>query len=119
MPKNKLLFLSVDRTILEVRHRVFREAGYAVTSVIGIEEAIDLLARETFDLVVIGAGFSRNSKLALAKMARACKLRVVLVVGVSADRDIPADSRVGINDGTAGILKAVQSLLPRSKAAAG
>lgn len=115
--KNKLLCVSFDKTVSEVRQEALRRAGYGVTSLTKIDEAIDLLAKEKLDLVVIGHRFPREQRLALAKAAKDCSTLVVLVIGASAESDIPADFRVYALDGTEGILKAVRSLF-KSKAAA-
>ncbi len=118
MPKNKLLCVSFDKTSSEARQEILRKAGYAVTSITTINEAVDLLAAEKFDVVIIGHRFSRDQKLTLAKRAKDCNTPVVLVRSASADADIPADSRVYPLDGSEAIVKAVQSLLPKDKAVA-
>jgi DNA-binding response OmpR family regulator len=119
MPAKKLLCVSFDEAVSETRHEFLRDAGYAVTSVTKVDEAIELLAGETFDAVIIGHRFPRDEKRALATMAREnCGTPVVLVRGPGTESDVTADAYVYVLEGTQGILKAVQSLLARSKAVA-
>lgn len=119
MAQNRILCISFDGAVSDMRNAALLKAGHAVTPTIKVSEAMDLLAREKFDLVIIGHRFSREEKLGLAKMAKEDCGTPVLLVQSAEDKSIPADSRVYALDGTAGLLKAAELLLSKRKAAAG
>lgn len=115
MPERKVLCISFDKTVSDSRSAILRQGGYAVTAITSAEEALQLLAREKFDLVVIGHRFPKTNKQELAAQAREQgKIPVLLVCGASADTDIPADARVYALEGAEGLLAAVRTLLPVS-----
>ncbi len=115
MPEPKLLCVSFDKTVSDSRCSILKQGGYAVTAITSIDEALQLLGREKFDLVVIGHRFPRDNKLKLAVQAREqWKTSVLLVCGASAETEIPADARVYALEGAEGLLAAVRKLLPVS-----
>jgi len=115
MPEPKLLCVSFDKTVSDSRRSVLREGGYALTTITSVDEALQLLGREQFDLVVIGHRFPRDNKLKLAVQARErWKTLVLLVCGATAETEIPADARVYALEGAEGLLAAVRKLLPVS-----
>lgn len=118
MTEGRVLCVSFDRTVSDVRSDALRKAGYTVTTTTTVGDAIKLLlSEEKFDLVIIGHRFSREEKRGLARMAREDCSTPVLLVQVSMDSDIPADSRVYALDGTAGLLKEAKLLLAKRKSA--
>jgi DNA-binding response OmpR family regulator len=115
MAERKVLCVSFDKTVSDSRCAVLRQGGYAVTAITTTEEALQLLGREKFDLVVIGHRFPKAHKQQLAAQAREQgKVPVLLVCGASADTDIPAEARVYALEGAEGLLAAVRTLLPAS-----
>jgi CheY-like chemotaxis protein len=115
MPERKVLCVSFDKTVSDSRCAILRQGGYAVTAITSIEEALQLLGREKFDLVVIGHRFPKANKQAVAAQAREQrKTPVLLVCGASAETEIPADARVYALEGAEGLLAAVGKLLPVS-----
>jgi len=115
MPERKVLCVSFDKTVSDSRCAILRQGGYAVTAITSSEEALQLLAGEKFDLVVIGHRFPKTNKQELATQAREQgKIPVLLVCGASADADISADARVYALEGAEGLLAAVRTLLPVS-----
>jgi len=118
MPERKVLCVSFDKTVSDSRCSVLRQGGYAVTAITSTEEALQLLGREKFDLVVIGHRFPKGKKLELAGQAgERWKTRVLLVCGASAETEIPADLRVYALEGAEGLRAAARKLLPVSSAA--
>lgn len=118
MTKDRVLCVSFDRTVSDMRSDALRKAGFTVTTTTKISEAMELLlSGEKFDLVIIGHRFSREEKRGLARMAREDCSTPVLLAQVSIDSDIPADSRVYALDGTAGLLKEAKLLLAKRKSA--
>ena len=112
MRGRKALCVSFDPTVSDIRSAALRRAGFAVTGTTDVDKALDLLSRERFDLVIVGHRFSKADKFVLTVEAEEkVNTPVLLVCGVSADRDIPASGRVYALEGTAGLLTAAASLL--------
>lgn len=119
MPAPKILCVSFDAAVSGMRSARLQESGYSVTATTKIADALELLSRDRFDLVIIGHRFSHEEKRSLARMAKKeCTIPVLLVRGASVESDIPADALVYALDGTEGMLKAAQSLLTKAKTAA-
>jgi CheY-like chemotaxis protein len=115
MPERKVLCVSFDKTVSDSRCAMLRQGGYAVTAITSTEEALQLLGKEKFDLLVIGHRFPKANKQELASQAREQRrIPVLLVCGASAEAEIPADARVYALEGAAGLLAAVRRLLPVS-----
>ena len=113
MPERKVLCVSFDKTVSDSRCATLRQGGYAVTAITSTEEALQLLGKEKFDLVVIGHRFPKANKQELAAQAREQrKIPVLLVCGASPETEIPADARVYALEGAEGLLTAVRKLLP-------
>jgi DNA-binding NtrC family response regulator len=115
----KVLCISFDRAVSDIRCDALRKAGYAVTATIDVKEALDLLSREKFDLVIVGHRFATADKYLLTVEAEEkANVPVLLVCGASAPRDIPAAGCVYALEGTAGLLTAVSALLSEKMGAA-
>lgn len=112
MKERKVLCISFDKSVSDIRCVALKEAGYTVTATIDVKEALDLLSREKFDLVIVGHRFASADKYLLAVEAEEkANIPVLLVCGVSAEKDIPAAGRVYALEGTTGLLAAVSSLI--------
>ena len=112
MRGQKVLCVSFDLAVSDLRCAALKKAGYAVTATINAREAVDLLSREQFDLVIVGHRFATADKYLLTVEAEEkANIPVLLVCGASADRDIPAAGRVYALEGTAGLLTAAAALL--------
>ena len=111
MPSRKVLCISFDKVVSDSRCSSLREAGYEVTAITNIDEAMDLLSRETFDVVVLGHRFSKDEKYLTAAQAKEkSNAPVVLVCGGTPESEIPATSRVYALEGNAGLLSALSQL---------
>ena len=118
MPERKVLCVSFDKTVSDSRCAILRQGGYAVTAITSPDEALQLLGREKFDLIIVGHRFPKANKQELAAQAREqWKTRVLLVCGATAETDIFADARVYALEGAEGLLAAVSTLLPVSVSA--
>lgn len=115
--KRKILCLSFDKMVGDMRCDVLTEAGYEVTGETLAEYAFELLERHRFDLVIIGHRFDTKTKQELALSCQNHKTRVLLVCGRSEEREIAADGRVYALEGTVGLLKSVSGLFGERKAA--
>jgi len=112
MRGQKVLCVSFDLAVSDLRCAALKKAGYSVTATINAREAVDLLSREQFDLVIVGHRFATADKYLLTVEAEEkANIPVLLVCGASADRDIPAAGRVYALEGTAGLLTAAAALL--------
>ena len=115
----RVLCVSFDGAASDARCTALRQAGYTVTPAMKISEAMELLNRERFDLVVVGHRFSTEEKRSLASTAKEdCNTPVLLVHGPSPQKDVPADARVYALEGTEGILKAAELLLAKQESPA-
>jgi len=98
--------------VSDIRCAALKQAGYTVSATIDVKEALDLLTREEFDLVIVGHRFTTADKDLLTVEAEEKEnTPVLLVCGASADRDIPAEGRVYALEGMAGLLSAAAALL--------
>lgn len=113
----KVLCVSFDEAVSRARVETLTRAGCEVTATLLPQEAVRLLSFEKFDVAVIGHRFPKTERHHLAETARRKKTAVVLVCGVSADGDIPANRRVYALQGMAGLEEAVRGLLPQTTAA--
>lgn len=113
----KVLCVSFDMTVSDIRCAALREAGYAVTGTTRVREALELLSREAFDLVIVGHRFPTPDKYVLTIEAEEKEnTPVLLVCGASADKDIPAAARVYALEGTAELCSAAAALLSKGGA---
>jgi DNA-binding response OmpR family regulator len=114
MRGQKVLCVSFDMTVSDIRRAALKQAGYAVTATTDVKEALDLLSREEFDLVIVGHRFARADKDLLTVEAEEKEnIPVLLVCGASAERDIPAAGRVYALEGMEGLLSEAATLLSR------
>lgn len=112
MKGRKVLCVSFDMAVSDIRCAALKEAGYTVTATVNVKEALDYLSREKFDLVIVGHRFATADKYLLTVEAEEKEnIPVLLVCGTSADKDIPAAGRVYALEGTAGIVSAAAALL--------
>jgi DNA-binding response OmpR family regulator len=114
MPRRRVLCVSFDKVVSELRSAALKEAGYDVTAATDAKKALELLSPGSFDAVIVGHRFSLEEKYLLAVEAEEkSNTRVILVCG-SAPRDseIPAKSRVYAIEGSEGLLFALSALLP-------
>jgi DNA-binding response OmpR family regulator len=118
MPSRKVLCLSFDKVVSDSRCSELREAGYVVTASTNIDEALDLLSRNTYDVVIVGHRFSKDEKYLVAAQAKEkVNTSVVLVCGATPESEISATSRVYALEGIAGLLSALSRLFTAEDAA--
>ncbi len=112
MPEPKILCVSFDRTVSDNRCATLKEAGYDVVASTNIPMALELLAREKFDAVIIGHRFSTEEKYVLAVEAKEkSNTPVLLVCGGARESEIPATARIYALEGSAGLLPALSALV--------
>ncbi len=113
MPSPRILCVSFDRVVSELRCNSLMGNGYDVTALTNVSEALDLLYRGGFDVVIVGHRFSLEEKYLLAVEAlEKLNTPVILVCGATPDSEIPATVRVYALEGNAGLLSALVQILP-------
>jgi len=115
MRKKSILCVSFDQLVSDGRCTALRNAGFRVTAATRFEDALALLMRRKFDLVIVGHRFSREERYLLAVEAEEKRMTsVVLICGSgSSDIEIPATVRVLALEGITGVLEAVDRVLPK------
>ncbi len=109
----KVLCLSFDQAVSDLRHKALTEAGYNVHATVDLDEAMRLLKPGIFAAIIIGHRFSKPERRILTRQAiEICKTPVILITSSAADTDITANAYVSKLDGTDGLLKAVAGLVP-------
>ena len=112
MKQPKVLCVSFDTAVSNLRCAALKRAGYSVTATIDVNEALHYLSCEKFDLVIVGHRFATTDKFVLALEAEEkANIPVLLVCGAMAEEVIPAAGRVYALEGTAGLLAAASALL--------
>lgn len=113
MSSPRILCVSFDRVVSELRRNSLMDAGYDVKAVTDVSEGLDLLYRDGFDAVIVGHRFSAEEKYFLAVEAEE-KLNtpVILICGATSDPEIPATTRVYALEGNTGLLSALAHLFP-------
>ncbi len=113
MSKPRILCVSFDGVVSEIRSGSLKDAGYDVTALTSISKALEFLNRNEFDAVIIGHRFAAKEKYLLAVEAKEkSNTPVLLVCGATADSQIPATSRVYALEGTTGLVSALSTLIP-------
>jgi len=70
MRRQKVLCVSFDMAVSDIRRAALNEAGYAVTTTTDVKEALNFLSREKFDLVIVGHRFATPDKYVLTDPQR-------------------------------------------------
>lgn len=87
--KNDVLVTDSAKNSREAVTEIFSSAGYNVTSAASGSETIELLTRETFDLIVCDVDHPRSSGLEVVRMAHALNQKAkILVVSSSGDTSV-------------------------------
>jgi len=76
MPLTVVLAVCLDSTIVTIRNSIWKSAGYSVTTVGSIREAIEQLKNADFDLVLLGNSILPENRERLTFLIRASGSRV-------------------------------------------
>jgi hypothetical protein len=90
-------------TILRTRYSVF--------ATVGLEQALTLLTRASFDLVLVGQLYSTDEKHAIVDKAHDVGAKALCIYTESSPPDVPADAFISSEDGADHLLTAVAALL--------
>jgi len=109
--KAKILYGENDPEVLASGKVMLNKAGYAVTQAAGRKEIEAALARERFDLVILGHTLTRNDRHHLPYMAkRSDEATRVLVLHFSGHHHA-VDKVLDSRDGEKAVLGAIAELL--------
>ena len=112
MPRVVVLAVGYDPLLLETRSRVLQSAGYTVTSVRSLKQAVSQLLEGDFDLVVLCHSIPEGDRQRFASLIRRHTLRtpVVFVSATPGQLDSSADVTVenDPNDLVSGLREALR-----------
>lgn len=110
-PARHILSLSYDVALLDSRRLLLEQAGYQVTSVVGVDAALDACRQRTYDLVIIGHSIPSAHKQKLIEQLRAVCQTPVLGLQRSGERMENADHVFSSSEGPGAFLDAVERIL--------
>ena len=99
-PKLKVLYCESDEELLASQSAGIAQAGHQVTTALGRKAALEVLKKESFDLVILGWSLSKNDRHHLPYMAKksheATKVLVARTGGHHHEVDAVADGERGV-----------------------
>jgi len=107
----KILYGENDPEVLASEAATLNKAGYAVTIAAGRKEVETALARERFDLVILGHTLTRNDRHHLPYMAKRSFAAPRVLVLHASGRHHAVDKSLDSRDGAQAVLEAVAELL--------
>jgi DNA-binding NarL/FixJ family response regulator len=107
-----ILSVCYDESLLITRGMILQQAGFKVTSALGLIEGIRTCRQNSFDLAIIGHSIPRLDKAAmLQEIRRHCKAPVVSLY-TSCEESLPGvDYALDANEGPAALLNVVNQAL--------
>ena len=108
----RILSISYDAVLLRTREMILARAGYAVSSVSNLGDALQQCATDHFDAVIVGHTLQTKDKRAIvAALKDNCSAPVLVLLRAGEARIPGADSCVVAADGPAVMLDALRQLL--------
>jgi CheY-like chemotaxis protein len=109
-PKPKILSVSKDRLLVNIRQSILSRVGYTVTAAENASEALVKLASQSFDLMILCHTLPRREKRLLESESKA---KHIPVLSVTQSNQAPHNKAlVGSLDKAAGFLEKVKALTP-------
>jgi dTDP-4-dehydrorhamnose 3,5-epimerase len=110
----RVLSLGKHSPVLRARNLVLEQAGYEVTAATAVEGALQALAAQPFDAVIIGYTFSKAEKKELAsRIEKEFKIPVLLLYIKPGDLEIPATAHTSAIHGENALLASLAALVAR------
>ncbi len=109
--KGKILYGENDTEVLASEAARLKQAGYAVTPAAGRKEIEAALARERFDLVILGHTLTKSDRHHLPYMAKKSDEATRVLVLHASGRHHAVDKSLDSRDGEQAVLEAVAELL--------
>jgi DNA-binding response OmpR family regulator len=98
--------------LLQARHRLLEQAGFAVTSVRTTYEALNVLDCQPFDAVVVGEYFSFTEKqLFAAEVGERWRIPVAVLYFGDTEVEITHDFHVELTKGADALVQTLRSLI--------
>ena len=107
----KILYGENDAAVLAGEAAKFKKAGYAVTQAAGRREIEAALAREPFDLVILGHTLTRNDRHHLPYMAKKSDEGTRVLVLHASGHHYAVDKSLASREGDKAVLDAIAELL--------
>ena len=117
-PQKSILSISYNQSLLLTREWMLKEAGYDVTSAIGLTEAMVQCSQASYDLVIIGHSIPRPDKLVLIAEIKRNRFVPILSIDRHGEHGLPeADVWVDSIEGPEVFLSVVHKILHSPAAA--
>jgi DNA-binding NtrC family response regulator len=117
--KVKILYAEGDSEVLATQSLTIEKAGHQVTQAEGRHQVQDLLKREAFDLVILGATLSKNDRHHLAYMVKKAKSGArVLVTHTDGEGHPAVDATLETGRSMNALLEKIASMYPHAAGAA-
>jgi DNA-binding NtrC family response regulator len=117
--KLKILYAEGDSEVLTAQAVAIEKAGHQVTQAENRQQVQDLVKREDFDLVILGATLSKNDRHHLAYMVKKAKSGARLLVTHTDGEGHPAvDATLETGRSMNALLEKIASMYPQAAAAA-
>ncbi len=107
----KILYGENDPEVLAAEAARFKKAGYAVMTALSRKEIEAALARERFDLVILGHTLTRNDRHHLPYMAKKAEETTRVLVLHASGHHHAVDKSLDSRDGENAVLDAIAELL--------
>ncbi|HEX6466108.1 MAG TPA: hypothetical protein VFZ99_02320 [Terriglobales bacterium] len=109
--KATILYGENDNSILESQTAIFEQAGYSVCKAIGRKAIEQAVARQGFDIVVLGHTLTRDDRHHLPYMAKKGHEDTRILVLHASGRHPQVDKSMDSREGPRAILEAVADLV--------
>jgi hypothetical protein len=110
--QSSILSVSCNLRLLQARHKLLEQAGFAVTSVQTTYEAFNVLDRHLFDAVVVGESFSFTEKqLFAAEVGERWRIPVAVLYYGDSDVELADDFQVELANGGDALIQTLRLLI--------
>jgi DNA-binding NtrC family response regulator len=117
--KLKILYAEGDTEVLAAQSAAIENAGHQVIQAMGRKPVQELLKRESFDLVILGATLSKNDRHHLAYMVKKAQSGARLLVTHTDGEGHPAvDATLETGRSMNALLEKIASMYPHAAGAA-
>ncbi|HKF23648.1 MAG TPA: hypothetical protein VKE93_18885 [Candidatus Angelobacter sp.] len=111
----RILYVSYDEQILIARRRLLEQQGYAVTSALGLKEAINVCGDKEFQLFILGHAIPPKDKERLIAIFRQNCSAPILSLWRRNERVSDIADYVAFSDDPAQFLKSVAMIFVRAQ----
>ncbi len=117
--RNKILSVSYDLMLLRTRELILTHAGFEVTSVRDLPEALRACGSEQYSLAIIGHSIPRQERRGfITQLRKVCKAPVVGLTRPGESSLDGVDYRVDVSDGPGVLVEVVKKIVANGGASA-